>query len=63
MAKYSVTRNGGGHSFSLYRGDLLWRAQQVYNCAPAEKGTVVVLTDHEAEGPQRVLRRSDEATA
>jgi hypothetical protein len=58
MAKYSVTRNGGGHSFGLYRGDSLKRAEEIFDTAPAEKGTVLVLTAH--EGPQRVLRRSDQ---
>jgi len=59
MNRYSVTRNGGGHSFGLFRGDSLKRAEEIFNTAPAEKGTVLVITDHEAQGDARTLRRSD----
>lgn len=59
MPSYSVTRSGKNGHFELYQGRLRWRAEDTYERAKPEAGTVVILTEYR-DKERRVLRRSDE---
>jgi hypothetical protein len=58
-ASYTVTRCTGGHVFTLYVGRLKYRAEEAYDNAKPEKGSIVTLTEH-GDRERKVLRRSDQ---
>lgn len=57
---YTVTRQGNGHVFLLYRGRLRYRAEQTFERAEVVPGTVVTFTEHSL--PPVVRRKVGPAT-